>query len=184
MSFLSPQIIVTLVAVIPLLELRASIPLAIFKYGMSSWEALWLGILGSLIPVIPILFLLEHIEPLLRKIKFLNDLINQVFERTRAKSQIIKELELIGLILFIGIPLPGTGVWTGTFAAYLFGLPKLQAFFAALAGTTIAGIIMIFLSAYIALIIKYSLIGIISLVLLGLGWYAYAKFFKTWKKKK
>jgi uncharacterized membrane protein len=184
MSFLSPQIIVTLVAVIPLLELRASIPLAIFKYGMSSWEALCLGILGSLIPVIPILFLLEHIEPLLRKIKFMSDIIDKVFEHTRAKSQVIKELELLGLILFIGIPLPGTGVWTGTFAAYIFGLPKLQAVFAALAGTTIAGIIMIFLSAYITLIIKYSLLGIISLLLLGSGWYLHTKFFKKWKKKK
>lgn len=182
LNILSPKVIVTLVAAIPLLELRASIPLAIFKYGMSSWEALWLGVVGSLIPVIPILFLLEHLEPYLRKIKFFDQLLNKVFEHTRAKSQLIKELELIGLILFIGVPLPGTGVWTGTFAAYIFGLPKFQAVFAAFVGTTIAGLLMIFLSAYVSLIIKYSLLGLLSLVSLMLLWFIY-KYFKNAKKR-
>ncbi len=178
LNLFSPKIIIAFVAAIPLLELRASIPLAIFKYGMSSWEALWISVVGSFLPALPILFILEYLEPLLRKIKFLDKLLDKVFEHTRAKSQVIKELELLGLIIFIGIPLPGTGVWTGTFAAYLFGLPKLHACFAALLGTMIAGVIMVFLSAYINLIIKYSLAGIISLLLLIGGWFIYKKYYK------
>lgn len=157
-----------LISAFPIVELRGAIPIAITIFHMSKLEALAYGIIGSLIPVIPILFALAYLEPILRKVKLFDTLIDKVFERTRAKSQIIKELELIGLILFIGIPLPGTGVWTGTLAAYIFGLNKYLALLAALIGTTMAGIIMVFLSSYIHLIFKYSafiIIGIIALVI-------------------
>ena len=159
-----------LVAAIPVLELRASIPLAMLSYNMPPLQALMYSIVGSLFPVFPVLFLLEYIEPLLRRSKVLASLLDKVFAHTRSKSQMIKELEFIGLVLFIGVPLPGTGVWTGTFAAYLFGMPKWQALIAALLGTTIAGVIMVFLSAYIGLFIKYGLVILGLLLVCAVVW--------------
>jgi len=143
-----PELVTILISTIPLVELRGAIPVAINVYGLAPWSALFFGVLGSLIPVFPILWLLKWLEPHLRKIKELDNLIEIVYERTRKKSQLIQDYELIGLVLFIGIPLPGTGVWTGMLAAYLFDLPKGFSFLAALMGTTLAGVIMLFLSDF------------------------------------
>ncbi len=157
--FITKAALITMfVAAVPILELRASIPLAMLSFKMGAVEALIYSVIGSILPVFPILFLLEYVEPFIRKSKALGSLLDKVFERTRSKSQMIKELEFIGLVLFIGVPLPGTGVWTGTFAAYLFGMKKWQALIAGVLGTTIAGVIMVFLSTYIDLIIKYGLV--------------------------
>jgi uncharacterized membrane protein len=65
-----------------------------------------------------------------------------LFARTRSKSRIIEEFELVGLTIFIAIPFPGTGVWTGTIAAYLLGLPWIPTFICAAIGTAIASLIM------------------------------------------
>jgi len=154
---LPPKVITLIVSAFPIIELRGAIPLAMLKLGLTPWEAFSCGVLGSLIPVFPILYLLQFIEPLLRKIKSLDILIDKVFEKTRSKSKIIQEWEFIGLVLFIGIPLPGTGVWTGTLAAYLFGLSKPFSFIAALIGTALAGTLMVFFSSYIEVIIEYFL---------------------------
>ncbi len=170
LSGLPHEVITLLISAVPIVELRGAIPIAIAIFKMPPLTALFYGIIGSLIPVIPILFALEYLEPILRKVSFFNTIIDKVFERTRSKSQMIKELELIGLILFIGIPLPGTGVWTGTLAAYIFGLNKYLALLAALIGTTIAGIIMVFLSSYLHLILKYSALIIIVIIAAAIGY--------------
>jgi len=161
---LPPKWVTLLISAFPIVELRGAIPIAIGVYKMAPAHAFTYGVIGSLIPVIPILYLLEFLEPHLRKIDWINTLIDKVFERTRTKSKIIQELELVGLILFIGIPLPGTGVWTGTLAAYIFGLNKGLSLLAALIGTAIAGVIMVFLSSYIHLIIRYFFV-ILALVI-------------------
>lgn len=170
LSTLPNEVITLLISAVPVVELRGAIPIAIAVFKMSPLAALFYGILGSLIPVIPILFALEYLEPFLRRVSFFNTIINKVFEQTRSKSQIIKELELIGLIIFIGIPLPGTGVWTGTLAAYIFGLNKYLTLLATFIGTAVAGIIMVFLSSYIHLILKYSALIIIVIIAAAVGY--------------
>jgi len=137
---LVPQLWTVLIAMLPIIELRGAIPIAINVYGLSKGSALLWGVVGSVLPAIPILWLLGFLEPHLRKIVELNNLMDKVFEKTRSKSKLVEEYQMLGLILFIGIPLPGTGVWTGMLAAYLFGLNKSVAFFCALIGTTLAGI--------------------------------------------
>jgi len=177
LSNLPPKIITLIISAIPIIELRGSIPFAILKLNLAPFAAFSYGVAGSLIPVFPILFLLQFAEPILRKSSFFDQLLDKIYDRTRSKSKLIQDWELIGLILFVGIPFPGTGVWTGTLAAYLFGFSKIFSFFAALIGTMLAGVIMTFLSTLfqdnlsviLHLITKYALfIGLMFSLLMFL----------------
>ncbi|MDR1453114.1 MAG: small multi-drug export protein [Candidatus Margulisbacteria bacterium] len=134
-------LIVFALSAAPLLELRASIPYG-FLVGLSPLTVLFLSIVGSWLPAFFIVFALEHIEPFLRKIKFLDALLDRIYAKTRAKSAQIQKWEFWGLVLFIGVPLPGTGVWTGALAGYLLGLGRRKIILAALLGTTLAGLAM------------------------------------------
>jgi len=87
-------------------------------------------------------FFLNFATKKLRHIKAFDNFFEWLFARTRAKGKIIEEFELVGLTLFVAIPFPGTGVWTGTIAAYLMGLPWLPTFICATIGTTIASLIL------------------------------------------
>lgn len=163
-------------AATPLLELRGSIPYAMLLDPVfPAWKALWLSVLGSWLPAFLIMYILEHAEPLIRKNKKTAQVLDAIYRKTRAKSQQIKDLEFWGLVIFIGIPLPGTGVWTGVLAAYLLGLSKGQTIFAAFLGTSIAGVIMVFLSTYISAIIRFGLMAIIATVLAIMVYIWYSK---------
>ncbi len=143
-----PELWTVFIAMLPLIELRGAIPIAINVYKMQPGLALLLGIVGSLLPAIPILYFLKWLEPYLKKVPELAKLMDNVYTRTRKKGKLVQDYEVLGLILFIGIPLPGTGVWTGMLAAYIFDLPKKLSLLAALFGTTLAGTIMVFLSDF------------------------------------
>ena len=117
-------------------------PLGIIAYHLPPLTVILLSIAGSVLPVFPLLWFLNNLTKNLRKIPSFDRFFGWLFARTRAKSKLIEDLELIGLTLFIGVPLPGTGVWTGTIAAYLLGLRWIPTFMAATAGTAIACLIM------------------------------------------
>ncbi len=134
---------VIFIAALPIIELRGALPAAIFAYGMSWYEAFTLSIIGNLIPVPFILWLLPVFEKYLRKISLMNRFFNWLFARTRRKAEnTINAWGLIGLAIFVAIPLPVTGAWTGSLAAYLFGFKKLPALLSIIAGVLIAGTIV------------------------------------------
>jgi len=132
------ELAVLVLAAIPVFEVRASIPLGIAVYHLSPVTTVVLSIIGSVLPVFPLLWILNNLTERFRKIPKFDQFLTWLFARTRAKSKMIEDLELVGLTLFIAVPLPGTGVWTGTIAAYLLGLRWLPTFFAGLVGTAIA----------------------------------------------
>ena len=136
---MTPELLVILTAASPVVEVRGSVPLGLFL-GLPINKILLLSILGSILPVFPILFLLTYLIDILRKIKILDQFFSWLFAHTRSKSKLVEELEAIGLAIFIAIPLPGTGGWTGSVAAYLFGIPWLLTFLAALVGTSLASL--------------------------------------------
>lgn len=136
------EFFVFILAAIPVFEVRASIPLGIAVYRLSPVTTVILSILGSVLPVFPLLWFLNTLTDSLRKIPAFDKFLEWLFTRTRAKSKLIEDLELLGLTLFIAIPLPGTGVWTGTIAAYLLGLRWIPTFFAGLVGTALASIVV------------------------------------------
>jgi len=136
------ELIVFIISAIPVIEVRGAVPIALLYFKLPAVTTLFMCILGSVIPVFPILIFLKFATDWLRKIKVFDRFFEWLFTRTRQRSKIIEDLELVGLTLFIAIPFPGTGVWTGTIAAYLLDLPWIPTFICALIGTTIASVIM------------------------------------------
>ena len=142
---LTPQWLVIIVSAMPISELRGAIPVGIML-GLAPIKVFVLAILGNLIPVLPLLYLLEPVSEKLRKFSFFKKFFDWLFKRTRKKSKIIEKYELIGLIILVAIPLPMTGAWTGCVAASLLKLDKKLSFFAVSAGVAIAAVIVSFLT--------------------------------------
>jgi len=136
------HLLVLILAAVPVFEVRASVPLGIAVYKLAPLTVIFLSIIGSLLPVLPLLWFLNTATNRLSKIAYFDKFFEWLFARTRSKSQIIADFELVGLTLFIAIPFPGTGVWTGCIAAYLLGLPWPATFICAAVGTAIASGIM------------------------------------------
>jgi len=136
------EIAVIVLAALPVSELRGAIPLAL-ALGFSPLKAYVLSYIGNLIPVIPLLFLLQPIVYKFRHIKIVKRFFDWLFERTRRKAALVERFEALGLILFVAIPLPVTGAWTGCMAATLFKIRFRYAFLAIIAGVMIAGFIVL-----------------------------------------
>lgn len=136
---------VLLLAAMPLMELRGAIPVGV-SLGMHPLHATLLGIIGSLLPVPFLLLFLKPIFIHLRQTKLFKRLIDRMVKKTMKKSMRISKYSVWGLILFVALPLPTTGVWSGCLAATLFNIPFKNAFPAIVMGTTIAGTIMFLLS--------------------------------------
>ncbi len=132
-----------LVAMLPISELRGAIPLGILKLGLGAGEVYVLSVIGNLIPVIPILLFLKFGSNFLRKYRWGDRFLTWLFARTRRRSRLVERYESLGLMLFVAIPLPVTGAWTGSVAAFLFGIRLRYAFLAITLGVLLAGIIVL-----------------------------------------
>jgi len=135
-------LVVLAIAASPISELRGAIPVAITGFHFPWYYAFLLAIIGNLLPVPFILLFLDTLSRLLSKIGIFKRMLQWLFEHTRRRGKIIERYERIGLILFVAIPLPVTGAWTGSLAAVLFGLKFKHAFLSIFAGIVIAGIIV------------------------------------------
>jgi len=142
---LPKDIIIIIIAALPVAELRVSIPIAI-AMNISPLKALMLSLLGNMLPVIPTLILLEPISYRLRKFAIWRKFFDWLFEKTKQKADLIQKYEALGLMLFVTLPLPGTGAWSGCIAAALFKIKFRYAFLAILFGVIEAGLIVLLLS--------------------------------------
>jgi uncharacterized membrane protein len=133
--------LVLLAAATPVLEVRGSIPLGLY-FGIPAAKVFWLSVIGSILPILPILFGLNYLTVHLRKIPVMDRFFNWLFARTRAKGELVQRLETLGLFLFVAVPLPGTGAWTGCAAAYIFGLSYFNGFIACALGTAAAAVLV------------------------------------------
>ncbi len=133
--------VVMIVAGLPVSELRGAIPLAL-SFGMSLSRAFWLSVLGNSLIVAPALFLLKPVTAVLRRFAFWSRFFDWIFERTRRKSDVVQKYEALGLAIFVAIPLPITGAWSGVIAASLFKIRFRYAFISIVAGIICAGIIV------------------------------------------
>ncbi|MCX5693932.1 MAG: small multi-drug export protein [Candidatus Omnitrophica bacterium] len=138
---LPKELIVMIVGALPISELRGAIPLAL-SFGMPLVKAFWLSVLGNCIIVAPALFLFEPVTKVLRKFKIWARFFDWVFERTKKNSDAIQKYEALGLAIFVAIPLPMTGAWSGVIAASLFKIRFRYAFIAIVAGVICAGLIV------------------------------------------
>ncbi|MDP8226659.1 MAG: small multi-drug export protein [Candidatus Celaenobacter polaris] len=173
---LSDEAVVVLLATLPIFELRGAIPWAIHHYNMPWYKAYLLGVFGNFLPIPLILLILKYGLDLLSRIPFFRKFFEWLFARTRRKGALIQKYEAFGLILFVMIPLPVTGAWTGSIAAYVFGIKFFPALLCILIGICIAGIIVTILSMFG---IWGALIAIIALLTLFILWLI--KFIKALK---
>ncbi len=138
----SRELVVLAISALPISELRGALPVAINLFHFPWYYALLLAIIGNLLPVPFILLFLESVSKYLSKISFFDRFFRWLFEHARRRGGIIENYERIGLMLFVAIPLPVTGAWTGSLAAVLFGLKFKHAFLSICAGVLIAGAIV------------------------------------------
>jgi uncharacterized membrane protein len=129
-------------AVLPISELRGAIPLAISTYQFEWYYAYLFGVIGNLLPVPFILLFFNTLIPLLSKVHFLDRLMQWYFNWTKSRSKKIERYGWFGLVIFVSIPLPVTGAWTGSILASLLGMKFKYAFSAAVVGVLIAGVIV------------------------------------------
>lgn len=145
LNFLSIELTVLLTAALPIIELRGAIPVGI-SLGLSPIHATLISLLGSMIPVPFILFSIRPIFNYMKKTKTFKKLIHKLTDRSLNKSGNIQKYGAWGLLVFVAIPLPGTGVWSGSLAAALLDMRFKWAFPAILVGNIIAAVIIVGLS--------------------------------------
>ncbi len=133
---------VLLVAAMPVSELRGAIPLAI-HFGFSPLKAYVLSVLGNMLPIPVLLLTLERIRNFARKFSVTSAII-EFFEKRALKNRgLIEKYGYPGLSMFVAVPLPITGAWTGTLLATLLELKPAKALTSIFAGVLIAGLIVL-----------------------------------------
>ncbi|MFO7654236.1 MAG: small multi-drug export protein [Candidatus Krumholzibacteriia bacterium] len=141
-AHLPPPLAVFVIAMLPVFELRGAIP-AGYALGMDSpWSIFLLAVVGNFMPVLPILCLLGPVERFLRRYRTWDRFFDWLFRRTVSRSELIRRYQSLGLVLFVAIPAPMTGAWTGSVAAYLFKLPLRLAIPCIILGILIAGVVV------------------------------------------
>ena len=163
---LSPELVVVLIAALPIVELRGALPVGILFFCMPWWQALLWAVLGNIAPIVIVLLLLERIVAWLSHIALFRRFFEWLFARARSKSASIQKYEFWGLATFVGIPLPGTGAWTGAVAAEVLGLSYWKSLLSIFVGVLMAATVVTFLSV-LGKQFRWVGMGLIVLITLG-----------------
>ena len=139
--YVSKEALIFIISLLPILELRGGL-LAASLLKVEYLTALPICVIGNILPIPFILLFIRRIFALLKKTRTFRPLVEKLERRAMGKSDRIKEYEFVGLLLFVGIPLPGTGAWTGTLAASFLNMGIKTTSLAVSCGVVIAGIIM------------------------------------------
>lgn len=144
LSSLPETTIVTILATLPILELRGAIPIGIIHYEIHPFLVYFLAVLGNMIPVIVILALFEKVtDYIAAKSTTFKNFLDKVYQKTRHKHQDKFNIwGALALITFVAIPLPFTGAWSGSLAAIVFKVPWPKAILYIFIGILISGFIV------------------------------------------
>lgn len=139
-------IITFLISMIPLVELRGAVPYAI-STGIPLWQALLIGVIGNMLPVPIIFFFARHILEWGKEKPLIGNFFTWCLNKGHRGGQKLEEAAgdngiFWALLLFVGIPLPGTGAWTGTLAASILDWDFKRSVLAVMLGVILAGLIM------------------------------------------
>ena len=141
------EILVFIISLMPILELRGGL-LAAALLGLDPLPSYIISIIGNVLPIPFILLLITKVLSWMKnsKVKFFNKIANWLDEKVEKNKGQIEKYGYWGLFLFVGIPLPGTGAWTGTLIASVLNMDKKKTFITVLGGVVMASIIMMILS--------------------------------------
>jgi uncharacterized membrane protein len=139
---------VLLSSVLPVIELRGAIPLGI-GMGMGLWETFILAYVGSCLPVPILIFFFKPIMAWLRNSKLFKPFAEWIHRRTERRSANVRKYSLLGLFVFVAIPIPTTGVWTGSMIASFLNIRAKHSIPVIMAGNLVAGILVLVISYHI-----------------------------------
>lgn len=146
------ELILFIISMVPILELRGGLLAAGPAFlNIPMWRAIPVGIIGNLLPIPFILLLITKIFDWMKGTKRLKPIVEKLEKKAMSQSANIEKYEFWGLVAFVGIPLPGTGAWTGALIAALLGIRFRKAFPAIVIGVCLAACIMT--------IISYGIVG-------------------------
>ena len=141
-SFPGKLLMTFLISMVPVVELRGAIPIGV-AHGLPFWWAIPVAIVGNLVPVPFIIIFIKKIFAWLRtKSRWLENLVTRLENRAIGKIDTVKKYAFWGLFLFVAIPLPGTGAWTGSLIAAMMDMKVKEAFPSILLGVVTAGVII------------------------------------------
>lgn len=131
-----------LVSMIPVVELRGGIPFGVTA-GLPVWAAWLAAVIGNLIPVPFIIVYIRRIfQWMRRRFPKLNSMVDALERKAHLKGQKVSRYKYLGLAIFVAIPLPGTGAWTGALAAAFLDMPLRRAIPSIVAGVLVAGTVI------------------------------------------
>ncbi len=140
-NLLPGEVVTFIVSILPIVEVRLAIPMS-RAWGVSPLVAVPLGIFGNLLPVPFILWFITPIFNALKRTRKLRPLVEKLENKALGKQDKLAKGVFWGLVLFVGIPLPGTGAWTGALLASLLNVPFKKAFPAIVLGVLLATLIV------------------------------------------
>lgn len=140
------EIQVLLFSAVPLTELRLTIPFAI-ALGFNPIKAFFLACIGNFLPIAPTLLVLEPLSKVMARVPILSYYFFRLLDKTRAKGEKVEKYGALGLALFVAVPLPGTGIYSGAVLAFLFGIRFWYAFVSLTIGMFFAGLAVTLASA-------------------------------------
>ncbi len=141
-STLSREIITIILAMLPVAELRAALPISITVFELPWYQGFYLSIIGNLIPIPFLLLFFDAVSKLLQKTTTGKRFIDWLLRRTARRTGAVEKYKFVGLIVFVAIPLPLTGAWTGSLIAYILGLKFWQSLLSITIGVVVAGVIV------------------------------------------
>ena len=146
------ELILFIISMVPILELRGGLLAAGPAFlNIPMWRAIPVGIIGNLLPIPFILLLITKIFDWMKGTKRLKPVVEKLEKKAMSQSANIEKYEFWGLVAFVGIPLPGTGAWTGALIAALLGIRFRKAFPAIVIGVCLAACIMTIISYLVKL---------------------------------
>lgn len=138
---ISNELIVFIVSMLPLIELRGGL-IASSLLKIDLLKASVICILGNIVPIPFILLFIRKVFELLKRVKGIDRLVMKLEARAMSKSDTIRKSAFVGLLLFVGVPLPGTGAWTGSLIASLLNVDMKVSVPAILCGLVMATVVM------------------------------------------
>ncbi len=143
-TFFGKSILTLIISMVPVIELRGALPIAVASYGFPLWYAVPLCVIGNLIPVPFIIIFIKKIFAWMRRVfPKLDGFVTKLENRAAKKSDTVQKYAFWGLFILVAIPLPGTGAWTGALVAAMLDMDLKHAFPAIALGVVGAAVIVL-----------------------------------------
>jgi uncharacterized membrane protein len=127
---------------VPMVELNGAIPWAYYKEGLDIWTSSFLGVVGNILPIPLIIWLLRYIMKFMERFRVFAKILDWLNAKGKKAAAEIQKYETWGLFLYVALPGPGTGAWTGALVASLFRMRFKSAFLSIAGGVLVNGIII------------------------------------------